>query len=90
MPITHNIAVRVTRGGVAVVDTTYSKTDSGEQGWDFVQAASLTDQPINLGTVNRAKTKSVVIVFDNDTTMKTNSTASPTRISRLTLMPVMT
>lgn len=77
MPITHNIAIRVTRGGVAVVDTTFDKTDISEQGWDGVIGATSTDVPINLGTVTRAKIKSVVIVFDKDTTLKTNSISTP-------------
>ena len=78
MSITHNIAIRVTRGGVAVVDTTFDKSDAGEQGWDFPQAATLTDQAINLGNITRTKIRSIVIVFDKDTTLKTNSTSSPT------------
>jgi hypothetical protein len=77
--ITHQITTRVTRGGAGVVDVAFSKADASSQEWDFTLAANATDFAINLGNLTVAKIKSLAIVFDQDTTLETNSSSAATQ-----------
>jgi hypothetical protein len=77
MALSHNIAVRVTRGGIAVVDSAYTQTADAAQEIDTTIPANSTNYPLAVGTVELAKTKSFVLWFSTDCTLKTNSTGSP-------------
>lgn len=77
MALSHIIATRITRGGIAVVDTTYTQTADAAQEIDTTIPASSTDYPLAVGTIERAKVKSFALWFSTDVTLKTNSTGSP-------------
>lgn len=77
MALSHNIAVRVTRGGIAVVDSAYTQTADAAQEIDTTIPANSTNYPLAVGTIERLKTKSFVLWFSTDCTLKTNSTGSP-------------
>lgn len=77
MALSHNIATRVTRGGVAVVDTAFVQTADAAQEVDTTIPASSTNYPLAVGTIERLKVKSFVLWFSTDCTLKTNSTSVP-------------
>lgn len=77
MAVTHQFATRVTRGGVAVVDASFSKGDAVNNEIDATIGPSQTNFVTGIGAITRSKIVSVAIVFDRDATLKTNSTTVP-------------
>lgn len=72
----HTISYTLTRGGQTNVQGNYTETNAAEWGYDNQIAASTTDWQIDVNLAI-AKIKSIVVVADQNMTIKTNSSSTP-------------
>lgn len=74
---THAFQTTLTKNGQAVLSAAFARTEENARESDFVLAATQTDYPLGLGTMVRTKIKAFAVLFDKDTTLKTNSAGTP-------------